>query len=61
MTMNVKELMELLSELPEDHPVYLRGYANGSVFYEPLEQHKFLVCEREDTGEEVVEVAADWN
>lgn len=59
--MNVKELIEHLKTLPQEHEVHFRGYSCGSVWHAPVSLRDFIEENHIETGEPIVEITAEWN
>lgn len=59
--MKVSELVEHLKTLPQDYEVHFRGYSCGSTWHCNAGISDFIVVNHIDTGEEIVEITADWN
>lgn len=59
--LTVQELIEHLQTLPQDHTVHFRGYSCGSVWHAPVYANDFIQERHLDTGEQIVEITAEWN
>lgn len=59
--MTVEELIKHLQTLPQDHEVHFRGYSCGSVWHAPTRVEDFVEETHLDTGEQIVEITAEWN
>ena len=60
--MNVRELIALLNQLPQEAEVVFRGYACGGNFNQPLNREDIVLGDkRRRTEKGKIVIVADWN
>lgn len=59
--MTVAELIELLQDFPQDLQVHFRGYSCGGIWHAPVTPRDFVEVTHLETGEDILEITADWN
>ena len=59
--MKVRELIEHLKTLPQDHEVCFLGYSCGSTWHAPVRLEDFEEKTHMESGKQIVQINAEWN